>query len=170
MPQPPERSQPTCSMCHGLRPAHLPLQRIHASVPRRIPFLLTRTSPRLAPRMTNGADRIACEPLSLRLALRAHAGMAELVDAPDSKSGGVKPVRVRLPLPVPCRADSRRRLRWRLLRRDSHWDRQWTLRKQAQRAQNRSPALVGPNDQQRRVRCRVVTLEAQDRSMGYRGH
>ncbi len=27
--------------------------------------------------------------------------MAELVDAPDSKSGGVKPVRVRLPLPVP---------------------------------------------------------------------
>ena len=28
------------------------------------------------------------------------AGMAELVDAPDSKSGGVKPVRVRVSLPA----------------------------------------------------------------------
>ena len=28
------------------------------------------------------------------------AGMAELVDAPDSKSGGVKPMRVRVSLPA----------------------------------------------------------------------
>ena len=64
--------------------------------------MLNRTPLRRAPGRTTGGDRIACEPLSLRLALRAHAGMAELVDAPDSKSGGVKPVRLRFPLPVPA--------------------------------------------------------------------
>ena len=32
------------------------------------------------------------------------AGMAELVDAPDSKSGVRKDVRVRVPFPVPKRA------------------------------------------------------------------
>jgi hypothetical protein len=40
------------------------------------------------------------------------AGMVELVDAPDSKSGGLRPLRVRVPLPalVPsdCRAASYR--------------------------------------------------------------
>lgn len=30
-----------------------------------------------------------------------HAGMAELVDAADSKSAGRKPLGVRVPLPVP---------------------------------------------------------------------
>ena len=28
------------------------------------------------------------------------AGMVELVDAPDSKSGGLRPLRVRVPLPA----------------------------------------------------------------------
>ena len=34
------------------------------------------------------------------VSFRSGAGMAELVDAPDSKSGGVKPVRVRVSLPA----------------------------------------------------------------------
>ncbi len=33
-----------------------------------------------------------------------HAGVAELVDAPDSKSGFLTEVRVRFPLPAPLRA------------------------------------------------------------------
>src|SRR5208283_1668578 len=53
---------------------------------------LERSEPRTA-----GAQRVALPQL-----LISSAGMAELADAADSKSAGLRPLGVRLPLPAPA--------------------------------------------------------------------
>ena len=46
-------------------------------------------------------QKVAAQGYQASVSFPSGAGMAELVDAPDSKSGGVKPVRVRVSLPAP---------------------------------------------------------------------
>src|ERR1700686_5683350 len=59
---------------------------------------------RVKPQLRHKEARLQSRTLSINLTsplLNRNAGMAELADAADSKSAGLRPLGVRLPLPAP---------------------------------------------------------------------